>query len=292
MSLQSAIERRIVYVIARKADHELIKENLKSFKDHPFVRDPDVRVVTFSEFEETRCFGEIRGTPIEDHYKRSRDSSKEPNWSIPDADANEQGIVLLDPSTKRSLLHEFGHCAVVKTKQGKNLRRFYFAEMPKLDRLMTDAKSRECAEQVILAPEDCWIERQITQFTASNGEALGQSAEQYLQNWYVRTSSTEGLDKLDDLDFSPLPNNRARAALTRLRFSLLCLCMSDIAKDYDTELAKYLDLSNRYAQSLPLLEVSFDDLWKCLREDSAEQWVIKSSQAAQRVFAKALRHST
>jgi hypothetical protein len=65
--------------------------------------------------------------------------------------------------------------------------------------------------------------------------------------------------------------------------------MSDIAKDYDPELAKkYHELAKRFAVSLPMLEISSTDLWKSACQDTPDQWVAKSIEGVKRVYARAL----
>src|SRR5208282_1870113 len=154
------------------------------------VHDSNVKVVTFSEFEKTRCFQEIKGTRLEGNYTRVKDGSDKTPCSLPDACPDEQAIFVGDPKNKRALLHEFLHCVAVKTTTGKELRKYYGVVVPDLDRVINSPVSRSLAEQVILAPEDCWVERQIIEFAASSDGELNVSAKQYLQNAFQGMSGS------------------------------------------------------------------------------------------------------
>lgn len=81
--------------------------------------------------------------------------------------------------------------------------------------------SRTLAEQIILAPEDAWIERQIVEYASKDEKTLGISAKNYLENALeifsaVLTSAQKG-DSASDAWM------RAQTALHRIRGCFACI---------------------------------------------------------------------
>jgi hypothetical protein len=280
----------IIFVVAEKSKQAYVSSVIDSLRNHVFLAQTDIRIVTPDEFEDTDCFKQIKGTiRLQENYKRLRSGKEKANLSLVDPTLNEQAVLLFAPGVpeKRTLLHEFGHCTAVKSRLGIDLRSEYGRVADYLDKAIGIQFSRTLAEVIILQPEEAWIERQIVEFAAHDEDALGITVTQYLENALELFS--EAFKVLSPWDFAKEDWKRAQTALQRVEYCLKCILFSEIAED--TGLAdlkiKFLELAKKFRDSPILVGISLDGLWSLTKGNSMKQWVDRCSSMLIRVVRSA-----
>ena len=280
-----------IYVVVKESQHLEVSSIMDSLRDHRFLAQANVRIVTSAEFENTECFKQIKGIPrLQENYKRLTDGREQAILSVTDPALNEQAVLLfrLGLPDKRALLHEFGHCTAVKTDLGIQLRSEYDRVSTDLDRALGIQYSRTLAEIIILLPEDAWVEKQIAEYSAQDEKNLGISVNQYLENALGLFS--DSLKMMPEGDFASQEWKRVQAALQRLEYSLKCILFAEIANDYsesDNLGNRFLQLSNKFRESTVLAGVPVEGLWGFSKSTNMRPWVTECARTVKRVASSA-----
>ena len=121
-------DQQVIYVVTVESEQDHVKQLVDPLRVHEFFSHTDVRFVSPSQLGETTCFKQIENSPVlMSTYKRLLAGREQSNLSITTPELNEQAVLLFDLRmiSRRVVLHEFGHCAAVKTTMGTELRSEY-----------------------------------------------------------------------------------------------------------------------------------------------------------------------